>query len=251
LIQEGTRLWGSTGAWSKKNNMNVFDLDILQFLNQFAHHSRTLDGIAGAITSQALFKGWFMVALFWWVWFKPGKANAVNREIVVATLASAVLAVVVGRLLADFLPFRSRPLQSPELGFVLPYGVTTDSLRSWSSFPSDHAMVFFAMSTGLWYVSRMLGAASTLYVICIIALPRVYMGYHYPTDVIGGALLGALFAYLANLERVRSKVAAPAMKWLDRHPASFYTCFFLFSQALAALFDPVRHLAVFVRSLVV
>jgi undecaprenyl-diphosphatase len=168
-----------------------------------------------------------------------------------ATLTSAVLAVVIGRLLADYLPFRSRPLQSPELGFVLPYGVSIDSLRNWSSFPSDHAMVFFAMSTGLWYVSRALGAGSTIYVACVIALPRIYMGYHYPTDIICGGLLGALFAYLANLERVRRVLTAPAMKWQDVHPASFYTCFFLFSQGLATLFDPVRNLAVLLRSLMV
>ncbi|HWS62918.1 MAG TPA: hypothetical protein VN325_09195 [Steroidobacteraceae bacterium] len=38
-------------------------------------------------------------------------------------------------------------------------------------------------------------------------------------------------------------LTAPAMRWLDRHPASFYTCFFLFSMGLASLFDPVRELA--------
>jgi len=99
------------------------------------------------------------------------------------------------------------------------------------------------MSTGLWYVSKILGAWMTLYVACIIALPRIYLGYHYPTDVIGGASLGILFAYLANLDGVRARLAAPAMRWLDAHPASFYTCFFLFSMGLASLFDPVRELA--------
>jgi hypothetical protein len=33
------------------------------------------------------------------------------------------------------------------------------------------------------------------------------------------------------------------MRWLDAHPASFYTCFFLFMMALASLFDPLRELA--------
>jgi|GEM_PF-2121363 len=161
----------------------------------------------------------------------------------VATLVGAVLSVLAGRVLADFLPFRVRPLNSPELGLVLPYGVSGVPFRRWSSFPSDHAMVFFAMSTGLWYVSKNLSAWLTLYVVFIIALPRVYLGYHYPTDIIGGALFGSLFAYLANLGAVRESLAAPAMRWLDAHPASFYTCFFLFSQGLASLFDPLRELA--------
>ena len=223
--------------------MNAFDVDILRFLNQFAHHSRVFDGVMAAFAHHAVFQGWVMVAAFWWVWFQPGNANLKNRQIVLATMVGAVLCVVVGRLLADFLPFRVRPLISPELGLVLPYGVSADPFRTWSSFPSDHAMVFFAMSTGLWYVSKALGAGLTLYVVCFIALPRVYLGYHYPTDVIGGALFGILFACLANLDGVRARLAAPAMRWLDAHPASFYMCFFLFSMALASLFDPLRELA--------
>jgi undecaprenyl-diphosphatase len=223
--------------------MNAFDVDILRFLNQFVHHSPVLDGIIAELARHAMFKGWVMVAAFWWVWFQPGDANLRNRKIVVATLVGAVLSVLAGRVLADFLPFRVRPLNSPELGLVLPYGVSGVPFRRWSSFPSDHAMVFFAMSTGLWYVSKNLSAWLTLYVVFIIALPRVYLGYHYPTDIIGGALFGSLFAYLANLGAVRESLAAPAMRWLDAHPASFYTCFFLFSQGLASLFDPLRELA--------
>jgi undecaprenyl-diphosphatase len=104
-------------------------------------------------------------------------------------------------------------------------------------------MVFFAMSTGLWYASKPLGAALTLYVACMIAFPRVYLGFHYPTDIIGGALFGVLFAYIANIEGVRARLAAPAMRAAEGHPASFYTGFFLFSMGLASLFDPLRELA--------
>ena len=222
---------------------NPLDAQILLFLNQFVHHSRTLDGIMAALARNPVFKGWVMVSVFWWVWFQPGEANRRNRKIVVATMAGAVLCVVVGRLLADFLPFRVRPMNSAELGLVLPYEVSGDPFRRWSSFPSDHAMVFFAIGTGLWYVSKTLGAASTLYVACVIAFPRIYLGYHYPTDIIGGTLFGILFAYLANLDGVRERLAGPAMRWLDTRPASFYTCFFLFSMGLASLFDPLRDLA--------
>src|SRR5436305_5065597 len=177
---------------------NAFDDCILRFINQYARHSRVFDGMMSSLARHAVFKGWVLVAVLWWIWFQRGDENSRNRKIVVATLLGALACVVAGRLLADFLPFRVRPLNSAELGLVLPYGVSGVPFRRWSSFPSDHAMVFFAISTGLWYVSKSLGAALTLYVACIIAFPRVYLGYHLPTDIIGGALFGILFVYIAN-----------------------------------------------------
>jgi undecaprenyl-diphosphatase len=230
--------------------MNGFDLGLLHFLNQFAHRSPRFDHLMWALSDLIVFKGLFVVGVFWWLWFRPGRKNASDREIVVATLAAAVLSVIVGRLLADFLPFRTRPLQTPGLDFVAPYGVIADGVRGWSSFPSDHAMVFFAISTGLWFVSRRLGVAAFIYVLLVIALPRMYIGYHYPTDILAGAVIGMVFAWMANQERVRRRISHPAFHWLAHHPPSFYTCFFLFCEELSSLFNPVRNLAHVLLSLV-
>jgi len=58
------------------------------------------------------------------------------------------------------------------------------------SFPSDHAVMAGSVTAGLFLVSRRLGYGSALAAV-LMALARVYVGAHFPQDVLAGLLLGA------------------------------------------------------------
>lgn len=62
-----------------------------------------------------------------------------------------------------------------------------------TSFPSDHATAAFgvAMTDLLWRMPR---RSALLLVAFLIAIARVYVGAHYPADVVVGAILGSLWA---------------------------------------------------------
>lgn len=66
------------------------------------------------------------------------------------------------------------------------------------SFVSNHATNLFAMATYSSFFVPVL-AWPTFIVAGLIAYSRVYNGVHYPSDVFGGALLGAFIAYLTCL----------------------------------------------------
>ena len=63
------------------------------------------------------------------------------------------------------------------------------------SFPSDHAVMAGAVAAGLWWVDRRLGAVA-LVLALLMAFARVYVGAHYPGDVVAGLLVGALVTSL-------------------------------------------------------
>jgi hypothetical protein len=139
-------------------------------------------------------------------------------------------------------------MHSPELAFVMPHGMP-DILRGWSAFPSDHAMLFAAIATGLFLISRRLGLAAHAYVAVFILAPRVYLGMHHPTDVIAGWLLGVGMALAANAELVRTRLSRLPLRWADLHPRPFYAAGFVAAMQVATMFDGPRSMVRDVKTL--
>ena len=81
-----------------------------------------------------------------------------------------------------------------------------------ASFPSGHAATSFAAATMLSFAFPAL-APALLILAAAVAFSRVYVGVHYPLDIVGGAALGALVAIaLRRLvrDRLQLRRATPA-----------------------------------------
>jgi len=78
------------------------------------------------------------------------------------------------------------------------------------SFPSDHATGAFALAFGIWLYDRTFGTI-LLAIAAILSFARVYVGTHYPGDVVAGALIGmAVVAALYLLGPARRLIESVA-----------------------------------------
>lgn len=121
--------------------------------------------------------------------------------------ASLLIGVIVGNGIIKNVVARPRPYDAIE-------GIeSVVSHLSDYSFPSGHSLCCFEAATALamnrtkWAIPAYVGAV-------LVAVSRLFLFVHYPTDVICGALLGVLFGVLGSLaagaiyDRVCANIAA-------------------------------------------
>jgi undecaprenyl-diphosphatase len=107
----------------------------------------------------------------------------------------AVIAAVITRfVMADFIRwlwFRPRPFVAENFIPLI------DQSPKEAAFPSGHASFFFALSTIIYCYNKKLGI---LFYIAsfLIVISRVFVGVHWPLDILVGALLGILMGWGLN-----------------------------------------------------
>ncbi|WP_333772850.1 phosphatase PAP2 family protein [Streptomyces sp. IBSBF 3136] len=150
-----------------------------------------------------------LVLSCWWSVRRRGGEDAASSvaALVWAPLAAG-LAVLVNVPIRGFVE-RPRPFVDHRGLDVLVSGKTD------FSFVSDHATITMALGVGLFVANRRFGLAG-IGLALLEGFCRVYMGVHYPTDVVGGFALGTAVALL--LSPPAMALLTPLMKAVERSP---------------------------------
>lgn len=164
-----------------------FEKNFLLFLNSLSNPF--LDKFMRLVTELA---GIYFVIIFtlflgWYLYLKRNYKNTLF-------LALSVLGTVLLNTLLKFIVKRPRPELWKQL-----------INEKFYSFPSGHAMISMALALVIIFIfwkhpqKKLIRIISILYVV-LIGLSRMYLGVHYPSDILGGWLMSS--AWIILLQRI-------------------------------------------------
>jgi membrane-associated phospholipid phosphatase len=225
--------------------LNGFDSYVMELMSRYSQRSLIANKFIIQFLGLNSIKLLPFIVGLWVLWFSKIPKF---RPAVVEAFFGMFAAIAFSKAIQFFLPQRLRPLHSGNPDFVLPLGVDPHTLEHWSSFPSDHAAIFFTVSTTIWRVSRPLGSACYAWSIFVVCIPRIYAGYHYASDIIAGAALGVFTAFV-----VARPLQVSLLPWIaaveKKYPPVFYAMFFVVSYEFMTMFSEARRVGNAIRNL--
>jgi undecaprenyl-diphosphatase len=170
---------------------------VLHTLNDFLYrHDGVEDPLLAYVeASEAL----FVVTLVLVFLFANGERLQSWRRAALAAVLSAGVALLIAKVLSEIVD-RARPFVVDPSGVHLFAGHAADP-----GFPSDHATGAFAVAMAIYLRNRLWGGVALL-AAAVLAVGRVAIGVHFPSDVLAGAALGCGVALLLFAAPLRSRI---------------------------------------------
>ena len=219
--------------------LTSIDGGVVSALNGFVGISPRFDKTIHLINGNGLIKGLPFVMLLWWLGTRECSYAFMFRWI-----SGVFCALVFARLIQNYGALHIRPIADPAMTLNAFAAADPNFLVKMNSFPSDQAVEFGAMSLAIESRSRWLGWMSLIWCAALILLPRVYFGYHYPSDVLAGVIIGAaiMFAFLNTpAPRFLQSLGATLMA---RAPGVMTALAFFASTQIVSNFAEIRELFV-------
>lgn len=166
----------------------TLNLFLFEKINGLALHYLWLDGLA--IFLAQYFEVFFLILLGLWLYKERKRFWPLFWQL----LGAGVLARLVITELIRYLYPVSRPFVEHEVNLLISHAATP-------SLPSGHAAFYFALAA-LVYLSNKKAGSLFFGASLLIGLARVFVGLHWPLDILAGAIVGIFSAWL--LKRIVS-----------------------------------------------
>ncbi|WP_030901807.1 phosphatase PAP2 family protein [Streptomyces sp. NRRL F-5126] len=185
-------------------NGSGIDGSLFSSVTGFARDTRWLNSAIDLWTTAGLAVFAVLMVIGWWNARRRGaRAMTLALAVPVSVAVTFAVAEVVKKFVAEVRPCYSLPHD---------YYIEACPVRSDYAFPSGHSTTAFATVAALWLLDRRLSAVAAVFAL-FEGFTRVYVGAHYPHDVVGSAILALPVAYVVS--RVIARAATPLVARLS------------------------------------
>ena len=161
-----------------------FDIQGYHLINQFAGHNPFFDKLFALLAQYSLE---LYIVLFIIAWFTLPKTEAKQRHALLIMGLAGILGLIINVIISHIY-FRPRPFM------VLKKGTYTQLIPHSpdASFPSDHTTGSFGFAAASWGKTPKWITSSFTILAILNGIARLYVGVHWPTDVIAGMVIGTI-----------------------------------------------------------
>lgn len=163
------------------------NLEIFRLINNLADRNLFLDSIMIFFSEYLPYI--FGLAIIVLYLFGISRNNINCRKVAVSTVVFTIINLIISFIIGNIY-YVSRPFVDHDVNLIIPHSKN-------ASFPSDHVIGTFSIALGLGEYSKVLRNVFTILSI-LVGISRIYVGHHYPSDVIGGFIIVIIMNYLYN-----------------------------------------------------
>ncbi|MBE5099162.1 undecaprenyl-diphosphatase [Priestia aryabhattai] len=158
------------------------DYKIFRRINQLAGRYSILDMLMILISNKVRYLFVFVLML---MWFRGGS----QRKVTVYAVISSTFTLLINMLIKYFY-FKPRPFMKRRVGILIPSKMN-------STFLSKHTLLATAVSTSIFLHERVIGAVMWG-VSLLTGFSRIWVGHHYPSDIIRSLFIGSLTSIIVE-----------------------------------------------------
>lgn len=172
------------------------DIEIFRSVNNMAGHSQLLDGFGIFMARYSI----YVLAIFLiFKWFQTRK-DFNYRKVLILAIWNFITSELVGKLIAGKLYYHTQPFtRLHNVHQLIPKDIG-------NSYPSDHTIVFFSFLIILFIFSKSNWRYSYLFVALVVGWSRMFVGVHYPVDVLTGMLISIILGFIWSLTLYKSNL---------------------------------------------
>ncbi|WJE55526.1 undecaprenyl-diphosphatase (plasmid) [Bacillus cereus] len=165
-------------------SFSQFNIDAFRWINDLGKQYSSLNPIMVFVAEYMLYALVLGVLIYWFT------RNNKNRMMIIQGGLAFIVAEIIGKIVGQFYSHHQPFAVLPNVNQLVEHEID-------NSFPSDHTILFFSICVSIWLVRKKEGWLWLMLAFCV-AISRIWVGVHYPIDVVTGALVGiisALFVY--------------------------------------------------------